>query len=246
MERALVAGLAEGERRGRLSTIAAIIEATAAALIGAHYAEVASQVLSGGIRGASEALRLASESSWRAAWAAGFRGVFQEVMNAAELPTNKGTYRPPFDTSRPGFAEFLDDYTYRFAEQVNSTSRDAIAEVLREAQAGGYSVEKTAQRLEEEAADVSRTRAKTIARTELNNAARAGAFAKARLSGVVAGKTWMHSLQPNPREEHLAQDGVTVGIDERFPDGSLYPDAINCRCTLRFEIADEVLGERSA
>ena len=43
-------------------------------------------------------------------------------------------------------------------------------------------------------------------------------------------KTWRHSHGPNPRKNHLAMDGETVGIDEPFSNGSQFPNEVGCRC----------------
>ena len=60
-------------------------------------------------------------------------------------------------------------------------------------------------------------------------------------------KTWRHRPQKNPRDgihtpvNHVALDGETVGIDERFSNGLRYPrdpednrpeELINCRSYL--------------
>ena len=53
-------------------------------------------------------------------------------------------------------------------------------------------------------------------------------------------KTWHHNPSKNPRPDHEAMDGETVGLDEKFSNGADYPgdwthgpaDNVNCNCTM--------------
>lgn len=60
----------------------------------------------------------------------------------------------------------------------------------------------------------------------------------ARTHDVTPTKTWVTG--PNPRPEHAAMDGVTVSLDEDFPDGSKWPgsgpDSAGCNCSLLLSI----------
>jgi hypothetical protein len=48
-------------------------------------------------------------------------------------------------------------------------------------------------------------------------------------------KTWVTG--PNPRPEHAAMDGETVGIDEDFSDGNGWPGGDpGCNCSVDVEI----------
>ena len=53
-------------------------------------------------------------------------------------------------------------------------------------------------------------------------------------------KTWRHHGSAQPRADHAAMDGETVGLDEKFSNGADFPgdmglsaaDAVNCHCTM--------------
>ena len=53
-------------------------------------------------------------------------------------------------------------------------------------------------------------------------------------------KTWRHHSSKNPRSNHAAMDGETVGLDEYFSNGADYPgdlglsaqETVNCGCTM--------------
>lgn len=57
--------------------------------------------------------------------------------------------------------------------------------------------------------------------------------------GVIAKKMWVASIDSSTRDSHADLDGETVGIDEPFSNGLMYPgeasgepeEIINCRCT---------------
>jgi len=82
-------------------------------------------------------------------------------------------------------------------------------------------------------------RAAQFARSKVNGLANFGALAGARQGGLRT-KTW--HAGPNPRPSHAAQDGVTVGIRETFPNGLRWPgdplgdadENANCNCTLTY------------
>ena len=67
-----------------------------------------------------------------------------------------------------------------------------------------------------------------------------GAKEAAGAAGALT-KTWNLSSQGNHRASHIALDGVTIGMDERFANGLPYPQApgppaetVNCNCFLTF------------
>ena len=54
-------------------------------------------------------------------------------------------------------------------------------------------------------------------------------------------KTWHLGTGEDHRPSHVAQDGMTVGIDERFPNGQRFPgspappsERLNCHCGLTY------------
>lgn len=56
-------------------------------------------------------------------------------------------------------------------------------------------------------------------------------------------KTW--HTGPNPRASHAAQDGMTIGIDDRFPNGQRFPgspappeETAGCNCDMTFGTED--------
>ena len=73
----------------------------------------------------------------------------------------------------------------------------------------------------------------------VTSAANFGAQDAAQAGGLKT-KTWRTGS--NPRDEHLALDGVTVGIRERFPNGMRWPgdpaggaeNNANCNCSMEF------------
>lgn len=182
--------------------------------------------------------------AWRSRWASAMAAPIYSIMEDAPLDTDRGTVRLPLNDD-----DLVQDYVAGVAEQVAATSRSKITEVLREAQREGMSVQRTSQRLREVEPEMTAQRSTFIARNELLRASRLAAQHKAERSGLITAKTWMHSYQPNAREHHLEQDGVTVALDEKFPDGSLYPgDAnsadggFNCRCALKYQLDPKLLG----
>jgi hypothetical protein len=94
-------------------------------------------------------------------------------------------------------------------------------------------------------------RGETLARTEtigsLNTAAKEAVDQMAEESGINRQdirKVWRATKDSRTRDTHAALDGESVGVDERFSNGLLYPgepggdpaEVINCRCIADYRV----------
>lgn len=146
----------------------------------------------------------------------------------------------------PYIEEWLEKQTLELAGNVTRTTLDQVEDVIKESSRLGSSVDHTAQDIRRVFDDAGDKRAKTIARTELNKAANGASWLQATESGVATTKTWLTAGDARVREEHVRMNGETVGIDDRFSNGSMFPDEVNCRCTLTYGIDQEAIREPSA
>lgn len=89
------------------------------------------------------------------------------------------------------------------------------------------------------------TRAARTALTGAECAGRMGAYRRALALGVGVRKRWLATLDGRTRDSHRLLDGESVGVEERFSNGLLYPgdptgpasEVWNCRCTLVADVA---------
>lgn len=136
---------------------------------------------------------------------------------------------------------------------ITKTTVKQIHQVLQQANAEGWGVDKTVRALKD--TDITKQRAELIVRTETMKAANAGAMIGAAELGFAVQKEWL-SAQDNrtrriPRDQydHLHMRGIRVGYTERFIvpstksiDAMLYPgdpegsagNVCACRCTMAF------------
>lgn len=144
------------------------------------------------------------------------------------------------------------------------TTRANIIRAIARGFVEGLGQDEIADMIMEQAPQVSESRAKTIARTEVHGAANYGALQAAKRAGVAHKKEWLsaqdlrtRSIEAGDDWDHLHYDGTTVGLDETFPfeskqgqrDALMYPgdpsgaggNVINCRCTLAFTVDLEAL-----
>ncbi len=139
---------------------------------------------------------------------------------------------------------FLTDW-FNIIAGITQTTKDEIQKVLIEAQLNAWTINEIVDAIENE--ELSRMRARRIARTETNTAAnQAGRFA-AKATGLNLNKIWIATRDNRTRHDHSAVNGVTIGIDETFNVGG-YPmlqpgdrgqggmatpakEIVNCRCT---------------
>lgn len=81
--------------------------------------------------------------------------------------------------------------------------------------------------------------ARTMCTTAENNGRMSG-IKEAEEQGIVYEKQWMATHDDRTRESHAELDGVSVPIDEEFPNGLQYPgdpagdpeETYNCRCSM--------------
>ncbi len=106
----------------------------------------------------------------------------------------------------------------------------------------GESVPDIAKRLAA-VSDMNRTscirNARTMTTTSENSGRLAG-LKEAEEKGIVYEKQWMATNDDRTRESHAELDGVSVPVDEPFPNGLMYPgdmsgdaeEVYNCRCSM--------------
>jgi len=159
-----------------------------------------------------------------------------------------------FDLRNPHVVPAIQAMPIKFAEDINQTTQDQIAvvlrEVLAEADAGGWGIPRIQQEIYGRISTVFDTRksdyeTERISRTEMNKAANKGNIEGMRQSGVVEKKAWLAALDDRTRDTHveahqryqaepIALDAMfNVGADmmQSPGEGNLPEEIINCRCT---------------
>lgn len=135
--------------------------------------------------------------------------------------------------------------TARLSELIGDTTAREVLAAIRAGELGSLSVSEIS-RLVARAVygdDKVDARATTIARTESAGAMSQGAWDQAQAEGdLFRSKTWLSFDDAETRPTHLEQNEMTVGLDEEFPNGLLYPldprgdagEVVNCRCVLAY------------
>jgi len=152
-------------------------------------------------------------------------------------------------------------------ERIGGVVMSTRANIIRAIARGfveGLGQDEIADMIMEQAPQVSESRAKTIARTEVHGAANYGSLQAAKKAGVSVQKEWIsaqdlrtRSIEAGDEWDHLNYDGTTAGMDEVFSfqsasgqrDSLQYPgdpsgaggNVINCRCTMAFTVDLEAL-----
>lgn len=135
------------------------------------------------------------------------------------------------------------------SEQITNTTRDLIKRVLSEAQLEGLSINEIVSKLQ--STELSRARARLIARTETVTAANKGAIFAAKDSGIKLNKEWLAAMDNRTRPDHAGVSGQITTIDGFFDVGGYSmaqpgdrgtaghidtpaSEICNCRCTVLF------------
>jgi uncharacterized protein with gpF-like domain len=132
---------------------------------------------------------------------------------------------------------------------MTATTQRLLNDYLTEAMGKGLSVPNIAKELQSAFNVASRSRAITIARTEVISASNEAAYLGAESAGIAYKKFWSTSGLPGVRESHMhaeewsyAQDGIDPHEAFDMGDGThmMYPgdeaggveNIVNCRCSL--------------
>ena len=131
---------------------------------------------------------------------------------------------------------------------INRTTRLFIQGVIAEGLQEGLSIPQIIKRLRDRWADLRKSRAERIARTEVVAASNHGSRAGAKATGLELTKSWLSTPDNRTRADHEEADGQTTALDEPYTVGGeqlMYPgdvsmgasaaNVVNCRCTEVYE-----------
>lgn len=197
-------------------------------------------------------------------WDAGrhFRAV-ENIIVASYNDTAKASYptaqamlkgkqaRADADAARISWLVRVSDWVQRFARerarQIARESQRIVTKAIADAAALGEGQEGGKKRiLEKLSGSIGRSRARTIARTEIGAAQNMALSEAAQASGIEYELTWCAAEDERTRPSHVAADGQTTKEGDGFDVGGSTlsrpgdprgpaAEVINCRCTLLIE-----------
>lgn len=145
-----------------------------------------------------------------------------------------------FNAQNKRVVAFIDKWGAERVSKVNRYTQKRLRTVLMKGIGEGKGYTEVAKDIRQ-VFDVAKSRAVTIARTEIHRASTFASTEGYKQAGADQ-KEWQHSAGgDNPREDHEAMDGQVVGIDDEFtsPSGNTAPypgefgdpqDDVNCQC----------------
>ena len=137
------------------------------------------------------------------------------------------------------YTGWLKDYSKQEVEYINNTTRNQVQRIIKNGLANGDNYDKIADDLFKHIENISSSRARTIAMTEIHNVFSKSNFLSATYKDMQS-KTWQTCDDVLVRPAHAELDGVTIPIGEEFLPGLAYPGdsnatpdlVVNCRCWL--------------
>lgn len=126
-----------------------------------------------------------------------------------------------------------------FLKQINDTTFKKLTKEFSESLSSNESREELVKRIKNTYSDISKGRANTIARTEVQGAVQKGSFEGYGQAGMPI-KIWVAVLDSETRDDHASLDGEERPLNTPFSNGLMYPgdpggdasDICNCRCTI--------------
>jgi SPP1 gp7 family putative phage head morphogenesis protein len=142
-----------------------------------------------------------------------------------------------FDLLRPELAKYVQREAGFLIKSISDTTRQSVQDALTAGLEAGEGARAMAKRMQDLPA-FDRNRALLVARTEAtrvtNGAPTEALSARQGETGRRFTKTWSGVLDDRERDEHVALEGETVGIDETFSNGLQFPSEPNCRCVVTY------------
>ncbi len=126
-----------------------------------------------------------------------------------------------------------------FTAKITETTFEQLKNQFTESFALEESRDQLVKRIEKTYGDISKGRAKTIARTEVQVANQSGTIDGYKQGGMPI-KIWVTVGDGNVRDSHAMVDGQERDLNQPFDNGLMYPgdpsgsadEVINCRCTI--------------
>lgn len=142
-----------------------------------------------------------------------------------------------FDLKNPRAVAWLEKAAGEMIANVNDATRSAIADIVTDGAANGFSYDRIAREIVAKFDDFASKRARTIAVTELGNAYEQGTIEAAQQiaqAGVALEKAWLTAGDDRVSADCEANGAAGyIDLDDDFPSGDARPLAHpNCRCTL--------------
>lgn len=154
--------------------------------------------------------------------------------------------------------EYFGSDIFSISETITDTTKRIIQNTIIESYRQGVSINEIVKKLE--SPEITKPRARVIARTETVGSANWAALQVAKDSGILVNKKWMATHDHRTRNDHIHMDGKMVGRDDLFNvsgqllmvpgdkgghngqpsvDPSQY---VNCRCTVTFPAVRDAQG----
>jgi SPP1 gp7 family putative phage head morphogenesis protein len=157
------------------------------------------------------------------------------AISAADLGVN-------YSTLHPSALKFARTRIDESLSSIGKTTRKLVNDILQGGIEEGRSVREIADVIRD-ATGFTDTRSMLIARTETTAIYSGAPVSAISAFGEATGrsflKTWFGVMDDRERDEHVALEGETVGIDENFSNGLQYPSEPNCRCAAVTHEAEE-------
>lgn len=170
-------------------------------------------------------------------------GLYLLTATAAGRETLAALGIEPDEYDEPRTEAFLLEAARRSAESINETTQTAVAQAVESVDPDDEDAPSSPVEAAGSVFEIAESsRAAEVAVTVAAFASGFGTVEAARQQAPQATKTW-RTTSTNPRPSHAQLNGVTVGIDEDFPNGLPWPGAAGdpdetsgCRCAVEISI----------
>lgn len=186
-------------------------------------------------------------------------GLTTEIMRLYTIAVRMATSKNIVNTevkALPSFIQrvldFLDKYLLdKVVLPISQTTIKIVDDLLTRALNNGWGVEQTVKELED--TELSKSRARTIVRTETVRATNFAQMVQADQSPYEVEKMWIaiEDVRTRLSHSHAGVDGERVGLYEQYSNGLYFPgdprgsakEVINCRCTQGFFAKRDLNGK---
>lgn len=183
-------------------------------------------------------------------WEQQLKATFEDDLAELQNDANKHVDGAPVTKAGAAFNELFAEHLRffigdRIKDLVDDTTKDRLFATLSEGLGEGESMPKLSKRVAE-VFEVSKARARVIARTEVLRSSNFATYVALKESGVVTQREWISTLDDRTRDSHTTMHGARVDLSQPFtlsdgpnagaqahhPGGfDIAGEDIQCRCT---------------
>lgn len=158
-----------------------------------------------------------------------------------QIHISKEEDKVKYEDLEKNIADWMKGYSETQIGYINDTTKKQVQRIIKNGLSNKDSMDKIGNDLVQYVNNIANSRSRTIAEVEIHNTFNKSNFLSAIYKGF-KNKTYVTAGDNRVRPTHAAMEGLTIDVNETFPNGGMYPgdpslpaqELVNCRCIILY------------